>query len=206
MRCYFSFRSPYAWLAMRALDRSGWGIGSRLEYRPYFEPRGVLQSALSDRGGAILYTPMSRPRARYILGDVKRQLVAEGLSPRWPVDEDPDWSAPHLAFLACTDHDARKRFAFEVMEARWLRGENIWTWDFLEKLLGHVLGPAEGEGVAARARTEATGQEAVEALFQAYRDDVFGVPFMIAGREKFWGADRVDAFVACADAIEEARA
>lgn len=195
-RCYFSFRSPYAWLALRTLEERGLGIGSALEYVPYFEPPPDLRADLEARGGRVLYAPMSRERHLYILSDVKRTLKAAGIAPRWPVDDNPDWSVPHLAYLACPDDRVRRAFAMAVFEARWLRGANVWHWDAVEAYLGGIVTAREAAAIVGRARSAATAQQAVEALYRAYMDDVFGVPFLIVGREKFWGNDRVEQFIA----------
>ena len=37
--------------------------------------------------------------------------------------------------------------------------------------------------------------EGVDCLAAAYDDDVFGVPYLRLGRHRFWGLDRVDAFL-----------
>lgn len=194
-RCYFSLRSPYSWLAMRTLDRHGAGIGSALEYIPYFEPPEALARQLAEVGGECLYRPMGKDRSLYILGDVKRISRAQGLSVKWPVDQAPDWSIAHLAYLACDDPALARAFAFEAMAARWERGENIWCWDKVLDLLTVAGTPAQAALTVARARSEEGAARAVAALHRAYVDGVFGVPFAIAGREKFWGNDRVELFL-----------
>ncbi len=50
---------------------------------------------------------------------------------------------------------------------------------------------------------ETVREEATAALLHLDRDGVFGVPFFIAGREKFWGIDRLPRF---ADAVRSAGA
>lgn len=194
-RCYFSFRSPYAWLAMRHLDTLGWGIGSALEYLPYFEPPESIKARLAELGGSVLYRPMSRQHHFYILTDVKRTLRDSGLTLKWPIDEAPDWSIPHLAYLACPHDAARRHFARTLMEVRWLHGRCIWDWEEVHRLLYTLLGKVEADQTVRRARTEALLEQAVQVLYRAYLDDVFGVPYFIVGREKFWGNDRVEPFL-----------
>lgn len=195
LRCYFSLRSPYSWLALRTLDKAGFGIGSALDYLPYFEPSPAIAARLRDAGGDFLYAPMGKERSLYILGDIKRSAHAEGLQVKWPVDVSPDWTIPHLAYLACESADLRRAFVFAAMDARWLRGENLWCWDKAAELLAAVTTPDRATEVVQRARSDETAQQAVDVLFQAYLDGVFGVPFLLAGREKFWGNDRVALFL-----------
>lgn len=202
-RCYFSFRSPYAWLAMRTLDQQGLGIGSSLVYQPYFEPPAAMLERLHQRGGRMLYTPMSRERHLYILSDVKRSVTAAGLTPRWPQDHNPDWSIPHLVYLACPNDQVRRAFAMASFEARWLRGEDIWQWSAAEAALRSCLAEVQVAAVLSHARSAAIDNAALDVLYSAYMDDVFGVPFLIVGREKFWGNDRIEQFVAAHDAALE---
>jgi 2-hydroxychromene-2-carboxylate isomerase len=180
---------------MRTLDQHGAGIGSGLEYIPYFEPRAALARRLDEAGGEFLYQPMGKDRSLYILGDVKRITRALALEVKWPVDQDPDWSIAHLAYLACDDAALARAFAFEAMEARWQRGENIWCWDKVKSLLAAIGTPAQAAQIVQRAQSEEVAARAVDALYRAYLDGVFGVPFAIAGREKFWGNDRIALFL-----------
>ena len=194
-RCYFSLRSPYSWLALRNLDAMDLGVGSHLRYIPYFEPSEPLRERLEARGGRFLYSAMSRERHRYILADVKRILIRQGLNPVWPVDAEPDWSIPHLAFLACPRPALSRSFLSAAMEARWLRGEASWSWDWVANCLTDLSERETAALIIGDAQGVAIADQAVDGLYQAYRDDVFGVPFFVTGREKFWGADRLDAFL-----------
>jgi 2-hydroxychromene-2-carboxylate isomerase len=195
LRCYFSLRSPYSWLALRDLDRRGLHVGTQLDYVPYFEPAGPLKDRLIEVGGRILYVPMSREKHRYILGDVKRIMKRKGIEPVWPIDDSPDWSIPHLIYLACPTPQLARNFIFAAMEARWLAGADIWRWEWARERLDSLAGADAAQRVVAAAQGVEVAERAVSALVQAYRDDVFGVPFFVAGRERFWGADRLDAFL-----------
>ncbi|MEK8171043.1 hypothetical protein NKH77_20400 [Streptomyces sp. M19] len=46
---------------------------------------------------------MSREKHFYILQDVRRLLRDRGLPVAWPVDRDPVWEVPHLAYFAALD-------------------------------------------------------------------------------------------------------
>lgn len=195
LRCYYSLRSPYSWLAMLRLDAHGLGPGSRLAYLPYFEPTGSLRERLEAHGAEFLYAPMSKARHRYILGDVKRLAQAQGLPVRWPVDIDVDWSIPHLVALACSSDAQRRSFLFDALDARWTQGEAIFDWNHSEHLLAARIGAAAAEAVIADARSDRVAEEAVNCLVEAWKADVFGVPMLSVGRERFWGNDRLDQFM-----------
>jgi 2-hydroxychromene-2-carboxylate isomerase len=195
LRCYFSLRSPYSWLAMRALDKADLGIGSQLDYIPYFEPDPAILERLRHAGGDFLYTPMRKEKNLYILSDVKRLMRDEDLRVKWPVDLSPDWALPHLTYLACESLELRKAFAFAAMEARWLKGESLWCWENIWELLAGVSTPDRASDIVRDAQSDEIVQRGVNDLFQAYLDGVFGVPFLLMGREKFWGNDRVSSFL-----------
>lgn len=195
LRCYYSLRSPYGWLAMLRLDALGLGPGTRLAYLPYFEPTGSLRERLEARGAEFLYTPMSKARHRYILGDVKRLAQGQGLQVCWPVDIDVDWSIPHLVALACTSDAQRRTFLFDALDARWRRGEAIFDWNHSQQLLAARIGAAAAAAVIADARSDRVAEQAVNCLYEAWKADVFGVPTLSVGRERFWGHDRLDQFM-----------
>ena len=195
LRFYFSFRSPYAWLALRALDEKGAGMDSNLAYLPYFAPEGACLAYLNELGGKFLYQPMCEEKHLYIMQDAKRIMEKQGVTPKLPSDQDPDWSIPHLVFLATQDLQIGQEFTLDAMEARWLEGIDIWSWDSVRSLLARRLSAPDVEKIINLAQSERILREAAAHLHQAYKDEVFGVPFMRVGRNKFWGQDRIDAFL-----------
>jgi 2-hydroxychromene-2-carboxylate isomerase len=198
LRCYYSLRSPYSWLSMRRLDDAGLGVGSRLAYVPFFEPQGAIREQLLAGGAECLYSPMSKARHRYILGDVKRLTATRALAVRWPVDVDVDWSVAHLVALACREDGLRRHYLHDAMQARWQRGEAIFDWMHAERLLAARVGAAAAAAIVDSARSDAVAGEAVAALRAAWQDDVFGVPLLVCGRDRYWGQDRIDDFLASA--------
>ncbi len=193
--CYFSFRSPYAWLAMKRLEEEELGIGSKLSYIPYFEPTGAIANSLKEQGGEFLYQAMSQEKHLYIMGDVKRILAKSNIRAKFPADENPDWKIPHLIFMACSDNDIKKNFAFQIMSDRWLKGKNIWCWEYCQQTLSSLYGDVLATGVIQKAHSSAIEALAAEHLYSAYIDGVFGVPFMTIGRKKYWGQDRLNIFL-----------
>lgn len=193
-RFYFSFRSPYSWLASRLL-KDKYGLDhTRLEYIPSWEPDEITLQLLKERGGKVLYPSMSREKHLYILQDIKRMASHLGYSMTWPVDHQPWWELPNLAYLAARQQGRGREFFWSVYRARWEEGRDICSPEIIRALAKEL--DFDPDTIISAPENPALRQEGAEALLRCYRDGVFGVPFFILGYEKFWGVDRVDMFVA----------
>lgn len=193
-RVHFSFRSPFSWIAMTKLLGAVPDLAERVELLPYYDPDERTKAALHERGADFHYQQMSKAKHLYILYDVRRQVRKHGLTMTWPVDVDPWWELPHLAWIRATELGRGAQFYAGITTARWERGEDVCTPEVV-RAVAEAAGLPGDELVAApddpRLREAGT-----EALVRAYEDDVFGVPYFRIGRERFWGLDRVDDFVA----------
>lgn len=193
-RVYFSFRSPFSWLAITALERELPRVHELAEFVPYWDPDPLTVAALRDRGAEIHYAQMSKAKHLYILQDTKRAAESLGLRMAWPIDVSPWWEVPHLAWLRARRDGGAERFYGEVMRARWEAGENICEPDVIARL-GTQAG-LDGDALAAATEDPQIRAEGVDALYAAYEDDIFGVPYFRIGRHRFWGYDRVPGFLA----------
>jgi 2-hydroxychromene-2-carboxylate isomerase len=193
-RFYFAFRSPYAWMTARMLEERFPAAHEGIDYVPFWEPDERTLALLRARDGEVIYTPMSRAKHLYILQDVKRLAAKSGYAMRWPVDVNPWWELPHLAYLRARRVGAGRSFFWAVYRARWERGEDVCRRETIERIAREVgLDPDALVGATEEADVRAEG---VEALLRADRDGVFGVPFFCLGHEKFWGLDRFEDFAA----------
>jgi 2-hydroxychromene-2-carboxylate isomerase len=188
---YFSLRSPYSWLAQHDLANRYPDVAEALEWRPFWEPGERGASELGEAGGRFIYTPMSKEKHLYILQDVRRLAGARGLPVKWPVDRAPDWEVPHLPWFAAFDAGVGQRYVEAVQSARWQEGRDVCDPDLIKGIC-HDLGFEPPDIAAAGGLRE----RATAALMDVYRDDVFGVPFFVHGRDKYWGLDRLPAFAA----------
>jgi 2-hydroxychromene-2-carboxylate isomerase len=193
-RLYFSFRSPYSWMTVRRLRAEVPDAWTALDWFPYWDPDAGTAAALAERGAELPYSPMSRAKHLYILFDTKRLAQREGLVMSWPVDVDPWWELPHLAWLWARRLGRAEQFYDAVVAARWQRGENICDPAVLRAAAAEAEVDA-GAAVAA-AGDPAVRAEGVDCLYAAYDDDVFGVPYLRWRRHRFWGFDRLDTFLA----------
>ncbi|WP_340557476.1 2-hydroxychromene-2-carboxylate isomerase [Streptomyces sp. GSL17-111] len=193
-RWYFSLRSPYSWLAYRDLRTRYPDVLDRLEWRPFWEPDALSERLLTEAGGAFPYVAMSRAKHLYILQDVRRLVRERGEESTWPVDRDPCWEVPHLAYLAAQDEGRGAEFVDVAYRVRWNEGRDICD-------SGTIAAIARELGLGESRLVEAVDdpklrERGTTALLEVHRDGVFGVPFFVNGYEKFWGIDRLPAFAA----------
>lgn len=195
LRFYFSFRSPYSWLASQCLPQLAPApVLAALDYVPFWEPDKCFTQQLRARGKEFLYRPMSRAHHLYILQDIRRLARDHGLAMRWPVDSDrPWWERPHMAYLAASRIGLGAACRDAIYRARWQRGEDICDPAVIARVAGEI-------GVAAdillmAPDDPAVCQDALAALESCIDANAFGVPYFVAGRESFWGSDRIDPFL-----------
>ncbi|MFP5393286.1 MAG: 2-hydroxychromene-2-carboxylate isomerase [Gammaproteobacteria bacterium] len=199
---YFSLRSPYSWLAWRDLRDAHPERLAELELVPFWEPdaRHDAQLLEAGEGGGegFLYRPMSRDKHMYILADVRALASERGLAIKWPIDREPRWEVAHHAYFIALRHGRGHDYIDAVCNARWQQGLDISDPQVIASIAAGLGVPAEE---AARAHEdEAIRAEGLAALRRCVKDGVFGVPFFISGRAKFWGLDRLPRFLAARQA------
>lgn len=192
-RLYFSFRSPYSWLAVRRLRAAVPDMSSEFECFPYWDPDEKTSAALAERGGEFHYVQMSRAKHLYMLMDTKRLAHRSGTEMAWPVDVDSWWELPHLGWLYARREGREWEFYDEIVAARWGRGEDICTPAVVAAAASRAS--LDPEQTVAAPHDASIRNEAADCLYQAYLDDIFGIPYLKWGRHRFWGLDRVDAFL-----------
>lgn len=195
IRYYFSFRSPYSWIAAHRLKQRFGSDFELIERIPFWEPDSESRSRLAAYGEEFLYRPMSRERHLYILQDVRRLTRDLCLTVRWPIDPPQAWwELPHLAYLAARRLDCGEVFFWAVYRARWEEGRDICDTGTLAEIV-RSLGLAE-TSIATAAEDPVIRAEGAAALASACHDMAFGVPFFVAGRDRYWGQDRIEALLA----------
>ncbi|PGH48378.1 2-hydroxychromene-2-carboxylate isomerase [Streptomyces sp. Ru87] len=192
-RFYFSLRSPYSWLAYRELTERHPDVAAAVEWRPFFEPDATSERLLTERGGSFPYTPMSRAKHLYILQDIGRITKERDVPLNWPVDRDPVWEIPHLAYLVADREGLGQQYIAAAYRTRWEEGRDICDRDIVAGL-GTELGLDPRE-LAGAADDPALREEGVRLLLDICKDGVFGVPFFVHGFTRFWGLDRLPGFV-----------
>jgi 2-hydroxychromene-2-carboxylate isomerase len=192
-RLYFSFRSPYSWLTIRRMRELLPAMEEEIILFPYWDPDEQTSRGLTQRGGEFHYVQMSRAKHLYMLLDTKRLTQRQGLSMAWPVDIDPWWELPHLAWLRARREGRAREFYDAITDARWDRGENICSPEVIRAAA--VQAGLDPELALGAVRDPSIREEGAECLYQAYLDDIFGIPYLKWGRHRFWGYERLDAFL-----------
>jgi 2-hydroxychromene-2-carboxylate isomerase len=192
-RVYFSFRSPFSWMAMRRLHERLPEAPDVLDFIPFWDPDAQTSRDLEEAGARFHYVQMSKAKHLYILQDTKRLSGRFGYRMAWPIDVDPWWEVPHLAWLKARSDGDEHTLYRALTEARWERGEDICDRDVLAAVAASA--GLDGAALAAAAEEPDVRRDGVDALVRAWHDDVFGIPFFIVGRHKFWGLDRLDDFL-----------
>jgi len=179
---YFDPVSPYAWLAMRSLERLELA-GLRIRFVP------VLFAGLLKAHGNL--GPAEVPAKRtYLFRDVMREAARRGL----PVAGPPGHPFNPLAALRmCTaldDDEQRGRLALALIAACWERGEDISDAAVLRRLADGA--GFDGTALLALAATPEVKQTLAAATDEAIALGIFGVPTYRLDGELFWGGDRVE--------------
>jgi len=180
IRFYFSFRSPYAWIAAERLESELGVLGVSIERLPIFPTPGSFPN-----------DPSAMPdKVAYLLQDIPRLAREYGLTVRFPSSSDTDWALSHAAFLGAESQGAGQRFMVEVFRKRFSEGLDLGEDDVVAaaaKAAG--LNPdvvlAAGHSEALRAAVSQGWRLAVE------RDRIFGVPSFVYAGKLYWGQDRM---------------
>ncbi|MBD3010968.1 DsbA family protein [Streptomyces sp. 5-10] len=194
-RFYFNFRSPYSWIAYRDLMDRYPDVAQAVEWHLWWEPDADGERRMAEHGHHFPYSAMSREKHLYILQDVRRLTTDRGLAVSWPVDHDPVWEVPHLPYFLALDAGLGPAWIERVYRARWQEGRDICDRATIADIAGELGLPAE-RAAAAADDEELRGGRGLRALLALSDAGAFGVPFFTHGYDKFWGVDRLAAFVA----------
>lgn len=179
VRFYFSFRSPYSWLAFHRIDGIVDECPVSFEYIPVI-PSEAIQSGAS----------VSPTKRAYVAEDIARFADVYGLTLRWPDPFDTEWLRPHAAYLFTEAQGHGRAFALSAYTVRFSADRDIGTDQGLEQI-------AHSCGLADEALIEAAdgpgNQEGILNRMRLGRDDgLFGVPFFVFRGHKYWGTDRIE--------------
>jgi 2-hydroxychromene-2-carboxylate isomerase len=179
-RFYFSFRSPYSWLAFARIELAAQRAGVALEYIPVFPP-------------ADFPNDPSRPpnKAAYILHDVARVARAYGLTFKMPAELDCEWVRPHAAFLHAHDLGHGPAFARAAFAARFTRGEAL-AEDAVMTRCAEEVGLPAAPLLAAQDERPLQERVVLGMIRGVEQDSLFGVPLVSYCGERYWGNDRVE--------------
>ncbi len=180
IRFYFSFRSPYAWLAAERLEAELGDLGVPIERIPIFPTPELFPN-----------DPSVMPeKLAYIAQDIARLAREQGLTVRPPPPGDPDWALSHAAFLGARRHGGEQRFMVEVFRKRFCEGLDLGD----DRVIADA---ARGAGLDPATMVSAAHSEDLRAEASAgwrlgvERDRIFGVPSFVYAGKLYWGQDRM---------------
>jgi len=196
-KCYyfFSFRSPYSWISWKKLSSL---IKYDIKLIPYWDPDERTLCELEKRGGKFLYNQMSEEKHFYILQDIKRIALKNDLILNFPSEKKPYWELPHILFFSAQERQFEKKYIDEIYKMRWENGGAICEKDFISELFSKHGFSIDVDQELCKYYTKA-----IDSLYLAFKQGVFGVPFFIYGYNKYWGIDRIIDFVNCINADRE---
>jgi 2-hydroxychromene-2-carboxylate isomerase len=182
IRFYFSFRSPYAWLAAERIEHELAGYQLELEFVPLFPAAGLFPN-----------DPARHPeKLRYVMQDLLRLAKEYQLPLRFGAALDTDWAKAHAAFLGAQELGAGLRFMREMFRARFGEARDVARDDVLTDVALRCELPPER--VLEAAHSPSLQSQTSEALSMAkQRDGIFGVPSFVYRGQLFWGHDRLGA-------------
>ena len=176
---YFSFRSPYAWLAFYRLSKIASNLPVTIEYVPLFPPKPVIGDSIGNPS-----------KSAYVEEDINRFANAYGLNLQWPKPFDTDWKRPHASFLYALDQGCAVEFGMAAFMARFSEGKDIGENDTLAGIAEQCSLPPDS--VIQSADDSLFQRRVMKGAIRGQREGIFGVPFFIYRGSHYWGNDRLE--------------
>lgn len=182
---FFSPVSPFVYLAGKRLEEVAAKHGAEIAYKP------VDPAALFARTGGVPLAQRHDSRKTYRLQELRRQAQKLGLPINlqpafWPVNPAP----ASYAIIAADRAGGGDTGALAQSFARavWAEDRDIADDAVIRDLLEKAgFDPKVADrGMLSAAETYAVNLE------EAVAQGAFGVPFYIAGEERFWGQDHIE--------------
>lgn len=189
IRLYFDLVSPYAWLALHAVDAIEQTTGRAVIVTP------VAFGAILKRHGQRAPVDIPGKRA-HILDDVRWRAAERGLPFTGPPVHPFNPLHGLRLCLAVAEPASRARLARALADAAWAQGRDLQNADV-------VLDVADACGLpAAWAETQIADSDIKQTLIdttdRAAESGVFGVPTFALDGRLFWGNDRIPHLLAAA--------
>ncbi len=174
---YFSFRSPYSYLAAPRVFQLEERFHADIDFRPL--------PPMVERG-----VPLPKAKALYLLRDSRREARRLGMpfGPVWdPLGEGADRCL--AVSLRAKELGLHKEFVLRVTRAIWSEAADVSRDDVLRPL-------CESVGLPWADARAAISNPKVEDIVAGHRESLrssghWGVPTLVFRGEPFWGQDRI---------------
>ncbi len=183
---YYEFASPYSYIAAQRLPALAAEVGRAVRWRPI-----ELRKVWAAQGILDAYGAIRKAKRGYIQADAQRVAADLGIAFTVPAILPPDAT---LARLAVHGLDAREPglggvLTLNLWQRLWGEGGSISTQDDLVAAVPNGLDPdwllAAVEDPGSRRRLEAANADAIAS-------SCFGVPWLVADGEAYFGQDRLE--------------
>lgn len=179
IRYYYSFRSPYAWLATLAVVKKG------LDVDPV--PLAKMPEGMDFPGVGV---KPNKSKSSYFIKDIVRLSKRAGKKLTFPDPFELDWGKAHAPAHYAKGRGKALDYIAAAYEARWVRGENISEDEIIKKIAREVgLDPTDTVAAANDPAVQNAMMAELDATLET--DQPFGVPYFIYQGEPFWGQDRI---------------
>lgn len=190
---WYDFASTYSYLSAMRVEQAALAKGVSVSWQPF-----LLGPIFAEQGWNNSPFNIYPAKGRYMWRDMERLAAARGLPFQRPVAfPQNSLKAARLA-LAIDSSDQRAGFTRAVYVAEFGAGRDVSDAEVLADCL-------ETAGLSPDLLTHIGDAGIKAALFQqvehAKKQDIFGAPSFIAGKELFWGDDRLDDAISYALAI-----
>ena len=179
LQFYFSFRSPYSWLAMYRINLIRENLPVEFKLIPVFPPKDKEKFMLSDKN-----------KVRYIANDVNRIAAAYGLPMKWPKPFDSDWIAIHSAFIYAMEQGEQFSFCLAIYQARFTEGKDVGN-EMVMREISITCGLDADKLIEAQTKREYK-RTLLQGMASAKEEGVFGVPYFVYKNSIYWGNDRLE--------------
>ena len=176
---YFSFRSPYSWLAMYRINLLREKLSVECQLTPVCPPRDKENFMLSDQNNV-----------KYIVKDVNRIATAYGLDMKWPKPFDTDWLAVHSAYIYAMEQGEQFSFCLAVYQARFIEGKDVGD-EMVMRKISLACGLDADTLIEAQTKRQYK-RTLLQGMASAGEKGVFGVPFFVYKDSTYWGNDRLE--------------
>lgn len=179
LKFYFSFRSPYSWLAMYRINLLPDKLPVELQLIPIFPPEDKENFMLSDKN-----------KVRYIVKDINRIATAYGLDIKWPEPFDTDWLLVHSAYIYAAEQGKGIPFCLAVYRLRFIEGRNVGDEAVLSD--ASILCDLDADKLIEAHGKREYKKKLLQGMKNAGEEGVFGVPFFVYKNSAYWGNDRLE--------------
>ena len=186
---YFDLVSPYAWLALHAVDAVAQATGRAVIVTP------VAFGAILKRHGQPAPVDIPGKRAQ-IFDDIRWRAAERGLPFTGPPAHPFNPLHGLRLCLAVTDPAIRAVLARQLADAAWSQGRDLQQPQVVLDVAGHCGLPQTW--AEAQLTDPGIKQALIDSTGQAADRGVFGVPTFALDGRLFWGNDRIPHLLAAA--------